>query len=169
MANINYSFATLDAWKFARELRKDFSEFAKSLPASEKHQLIDQITRASRSVTANIAEGQGRYHFQENIRFCRQARGSLFELIDHLTVAVDENYINQEKFDEFVGKVLFVVKVLNGYIKFLKDQKLNDKISEPDGPYLTQNHNQSTKADKPNQLNQPNQPNQHNLPNQPIP
>jgi len=56
------------------------------------------MIRASRSVTANIAEGHGRYHFQENIQFCRQARGSLYELIDHLYVAIDEKYIDNNSF-----------------------------------------------------------------------
>jgi four helix bundle protein len=72
------------------------SQLAKRLPKEEKYRLSDQIIRASRSVTANIAEGFGRFHHQENIQFCRQARGSLMELIDHLSVTLDENYITKE-------------------------------------------------------------------------
>jgi len=85
--------------------------------------LVDQLLRASRSVTANIAEGYGRYHYQENIQFCRQARGSLYELIDHLSVALDEGYIDEDKFNRFRKEVLDSVKVLNGYIKYLQNRK----------------------------------------------
>ncbi len=81
------------------------------------------MIRASRSVTANIAEGHGRYHFQENIQFCRQARGSLYELLDHLTVALDENYISDDIFNIFKNKIFSIVKILNGYISYLKKQK----------------------------------------------
>ncbi len=81
------------------------------------------MIRASRSVSANIAEGHGRYHFQENIQFCRQSRGSLYELLDHLTVALDEHYISEEKFDILKTKILKTVKILNGYISYLKRQK----------------------------------------------
>lgn len=85
---------------------------------------MDQMIRASRSVTANIAEGQGRFHYQENIQFCRQARGSLYELIDHLYVALDEKYIQQTEFDDFKMVVLGLIRMTNGYIKFLERKKM---------------------------------------------
>ncbi|NIR51541.1 four helix bundle protein, partial [candidate division KSB1 bacterium] len=82
-----------------------------------------QIVRASRSVTNNIAEGYGRYHFQENIQFCRQARGSIYELIDHLIICVDQNYLSKEKFEAYKKDCYRGVKFLNGYIRFLKKQQ----------------------------------------------
>ena len=81
----------LEIWKKSRVFRKDISALAKSFPDFEKYKLVDQIIRSSRSITANIAEGHGRFHYQENIQFCRTARGSLHETFDHLTVALDEN------------------------------------------------------------------------------
>lgn len=72
------SFETLEVWKQARDLRIELSSIISSFPDIEKFRLINQIKRAARSVTNNIAEGYGRFHFQEkNIQFCRQARGSL--------------------------------------------------------------------------------------------
>lgn len=118
------TFEDLEAWKFARSIRIELSELAKTLPKEEKYRLADQIVRASRSVTANIAEGFGRYHYQENIQFCRQARGSLMELIDHLTVTLDENYITKDQFENCREKILKCIKVLNGYIAYLKKAKL---------------------------------------------
>ncbi len=72
------SFEDLDCWKKGTELRKVISSLIKKFPRDE-FSLKDQIRRASRSVTNNIAEGYGRFHFQETIQFCRQARGSLYE------------------------------------------------------------------------------------------
>lgn len=121
------TFETLEVWKEARALRQEISSLVKALPVDEKFRLADQMVRASRSVTANIAEGHGRYHFQENIQFCRQARGSLYELLDHLTVALDENYISDDIFNNFKNKIFSIVKILNGYISYLKKQKENSK------------------------------------------
>lgn len=75
---------------------------------------------ASRSVTNNIAEGFGRFHFKENIQFCRQSRGSLTELLEHLMIAVEEKYIELTEYEE--GKKLIdrTGLLLNGYINYLR-------------------------------------------------
>ena len=81
------------------------------------------MIRASRSSTANIAEGYGRYHFQENIQFCRQSRGSLYELMDHILTAEECEYIDQEEYEYLIDEVVSAIRLLNGYIKYLKTQK----------------------------------------------
>lgn len=86
----------LACWKSARELKNYAKEITKKFPNDEKFRLTDQIIRASRSVGANIAEGYGRFSFQENAKFCRDARGSLTETLNHMFDAFDENYINEE-------------------------------------------------------------------------
>lgn len=117
------SFKELEAWKRARGLRKDLSLLVKEFPDIERYRLSDQMIRASRSVTANIAEGYGRFHFQENIQFCRQARGSLTEIQDHLTVALDENYITEQRSKELNEQVEECHRILNGYINYLIKSK----------------------------------------------
>lgn len=117
------SFTELDCWKEARSLKKDISVLAKTFPAEEKYDLVSQIKRSSRSVTANIAEGHGRYHYQENIQFCRQARGSLTETLDHLITAFDEEYITKEVLDQFQRKLEKCLKILNGFIGYLQRAK----------------------------------------------
>lgn len=119
------TFEDLEVWQLARELRRTVSKVVKTFPADEKYRLTDQMIRASRSVTANIAEGYGRYHYQENIQYCRQSRGSLFELIDHLTVASDERYIAGEIFDDEKERIFVVIRKLNGYIHYLEKRKKN--------------------------------------------
>ena len=114
------SFKELEVWKSARELRKSISNLTKDFPKEEKYRLVDQIIRSSRSVAANVAEGFGRYHYQENIQFSRQARGSLNETLEHLICAFDEGFITEEEFKN--QKVAFdsCLKLLNGYIGYLK-------------------------------------------------
>ncbi|MBN2702707.1 MAG: four helix bundle protein [Pontiellaceae bacterium] len=114
------SFEELECYKLARTLRNEVSFFCKTLPREEEFRLKDQIIRSSRSVTANIAEGFGRHHHQENIQFCRTARGSLTETLDHLIVALDERYIDEQKYFDLRALVESVLKVLNGYISYLK-------------------------------------------------
>jgi four helix bundle protein len=121
------SFIDLKVWQEAREIRKEIEKVANSFPSEEKYRLKDQIIRAARSITNNIAEGFGRFHYQENIQFCRQARGSLFEVLDHIIIAFENNYITKENYDIFQGKFENELKLLNGYIKYLKDKKTEEK------------------------------------------
>lgn len=117
------SFEDLELYKQCREFRKGISILVKSFPKEEKYRLIDQMIRCSRSITANIAEGHGRYHYQENIQFCRQSRGSLMETLDHLLCAYDENYIDETQLQEFRSCYDHCLKLVNGYIYYLKKQK----------------------------------------------
>ena len=125
MSENKSTFETLEVWIKSRDMRNRISKLSKNFPSEEKYRLTDQMIRASRSVTANIAEGYGRYHFQENIQFCRIARGSFFELVDHLTVALDENYIDEEIYRNLKSNILEIIRLLNGYIKYLKGRKVS--------------------------------------------
>ena len=121
-----FSLEELEVWKKCRTLRKEVSKLLKKFPQYEHYKLCDQMLRASRSATANIAEGYGRYHYQENIQFCRQARGSLYELLDHFSVALDEGFIDTDIFENFKGFILQTIKILNGYIRYLIKRKKSD-------------------------------------------
>ncbi len=117
------SFEDLNIWRKAREFRKSIRELVNQFPKEEKYRLTDQMIRASRSITANIAEGHGRFHYQENIQFCRTARGSLNEVMDHLIVALDEQYISAEQLDDYRNEIKEIERMLNGYIAYLKKRK----------------------------------------------
>lgn len=117
------SFEDLECWKSATELRRNISIMVKTFPSIEKYALTDQLIRASRSVTNNIAEGYGRFHFQENIQFCRHSRGSLYEVVDHLIIAKDEKYISEEEFESCKKLLNKNLALLNGYINYLMNQK----------------------------------------------
>ena len=102
---------------------------ARTFPKEEQYRLRDQLVRASRSVTANLAEGYGRFHYAENMQFARQARGSLYEIIDHLTVAQEEKLISDETFTLMREGVLRAVLVVNGFIRYLSKAKTSSRSS----------------------------------------
>ena len=127
-------FRDLDVWKKCRDIRIIIWNLRKSFPNEEKFRLADQMVRASRSSTANIAEGYGRFHFQENIQFCRQTRGSLFELLDHVLVAEECEYIEGKEKERLIEHIVSAIRLLNGYIRYLNKRKDDKQL---DGDQLT--------------------------------
>lgn len=121
------SFEELTVWKLARKFRHRIYGVSEGWPRREMYGLTAQIRDAAVSVTANIAEGYGRYHYRENIQLCRISRGSLNEVLDHLYTALDEGYISQGIFDELYDQGREVERVLNGYINYLKRQLRGEK------------------------------------------
>jgi four helix bundle protein len=109
------------------ELRRTISRWARTLPKEEQFRLKDQIIRSSRSITANIAEGFGRHHPQENLQFCRQSRGSLMETLDHLNTALDEELLGEETYESIREQWNHVRALLSGYISYLQKLAPKDK------------------------------------------
>ena len=99
----------------------------KSYPKEEKYSIVDNMKRAARSTTQNIAEGFGRFHYRENMQFCRISRGSLFELIDDLIASVDEGFISQKDFQLGRDKISNALALLNGYISYLNRRLTNNQ------------------------------------------
>ena len=110
-------FKDLEVWRGARTLRCEVYKLSLSLPDYEKFGLASQLRRAATSVTANIAEGFGRFGYQENAQMCRQARGSLYEIRDHLTTCVDQHYVSLEEARRLDGLAQRVAQMLNGYLR----------------------------------------------------
>jgi four helix bundle protein len=116
-------FRDLIVWQKGRTYRNECAALARNnFPSEEKFRLTDQLIRASRAVTAMIAEGHGRFHHKENIQSCRMARGEITETVDHLTVALDEKYINETEFKRMDELAEELVRLLNGYIRHLQSQ-----------------------------------------------
>ena len=78
------------------------------------------MMRAARSVTANIAEGYGRNHHLDNAKFCRNALGSCYEVLDHLICAEDEGWISKEMLNFARARITTTARLLNGYISYLR-------------------------------------------------
>ena len=110
-------------WKACTEVRRFITDLVKKYPKEEKYALVDDMKRAARSTTHNIAEGFGRFHFQENVQFCRISRGSLYELIDQLITSLDDKYVTAEEYEKGRTLIAKALALLNGYIKYLSRQK----------------------------------------------
>jgi len=117
-------FEGLEAWQKARRLMTTVHKHVVPLlPPEEKWDLSKQIRTSSKSVTANIAEGYGRYYYQDSVRFCYIARGSLDETINHLITTLDLEYIPRDLYIDLRAQADETRRLLNGYINYLKHCK----------------------------------------------
>lgn len=87
--------------------------------------MIQNLRRAGRSSTRNIAEGFGRFHYKENIQFCRISRGSLFEIKVDLIICLDENRVSEKEVRQGLSLTNDAIFSINGYIKYLNSRVNN--------------------------------------------
>jgi len=127
------TFEDLEVYKAAREFRKKMYGVARRLPDFEKFGLASQIRRAAVSLTNNMAEGHGRYHFADQVRFFLGSRGSLQELVDDINVCNDEKYLEGDEITELKGEAWRVLGLINGYLRYLRDRKANDRSAVREG------------------------------------
>src|SRR5712691_7791475 len=121
------TFEDLEVYQLAREFRKRMYGVTRRLPDFEKFELASQIRRVAVSLTNNIAEGHGRYHFADQVRFFLGVRGSLQELIDDLNVCDDEKYLESENVAELKKEGWRVLGLINGYLRYLRDRKADER------------------------------------------
>jgi four helix bundle protein len=110
-------------------------------PEQEKYALTAQIRRSAQSIPANIAEGHGRYYYQESVRFTYIARGSLEETFNHLFYAHEMHYLADESFEDLQGKYAELLKMINGYINYIKKSKRG--LNEPGAIYIVDRQNEN--------------------------
>jgi four helix bundle protein len=135
----------LDAWVKAKSFAlKVYRKILPALPPEEKWGLAQQLRRSATSIPANIAEGYGRYYYQDNVRFCYNARGSLEETLSHIVVAHELGWVSLALYQECEQDGEDLTRLLNGYIAYLKNKKhganepgASQSVSEPTEPYST--------------------------------
>jgi four helix bundle protein len=126
-----YSLDDFELYRRARSFRKEIYKIIRILPPEEKYCLGSQMRRAAVSVSNNVAEGHGRWYYQENIRFCRTSRGSVEELIDDLNVCLDENYADQATVEALKESAYELIARINGYLSYLRHSKQGAELREP--------------------------------------
>lgn len=124
---MGYGFEDLEVYKEAREFRKKIYQLVKKLPPEERFNLADQMRRAAVSLTNNIAEGHGRYHYQESIQFLRHSRGSLAELQDDLNVCIHEGHADIVSLTELKKEGYDLNHRINGSIAYLRRRKQSEE------------------------------------------
>lgn len=148
----------LKVWVRAKDFALDiYEKVLPLLPSEEKWNLNQQLRRSSLSISANIAEGFGRFYYQENVRFCFLARGSLDETLSHLVFVFEAKFISEALFKHFESEGEEIDKMLNGYIAYLKKSKqgsnepgANSFMREDPPLYLTESANDSTDPQETN-------------------
>ena len=123
MDDARFKLDDFELYLRARAFRKRVYELIRRLPSQERYCLANQMRCAGVSITNNIAEGHGRWHYQENIHFCRVARGSIDEIIDDLNTCLDESYADQALWAELKAEAYNLIHRINGYISYLRKTK----------------------------------------------
>lgn len=112
----------LNAWKEGHKLVLYIYKVTGRFPQNEQFGLINQMRRASVSITSNIAEGFSRNTSRDKIQFYCVAQGSLTELQNQLVIAEDIGYIAHDSFQKLFDQSITVHKIINGLIKSLKSR-----------------------------------------------
>ncbi|NQU31036.1 MAG: four helix bundle protein [Anaerolineae bacterium] len=137
------SLETLNTWVKAKDFAlRVYREVLPLLPDEEKWSMAQQIRRSANSIPANTAEGYGRFHYQDNIRFCYIARGSLEEILSHLVMCVELKYISKSLFDSLAEDGEKLTQLINGYIGYLKRSKQGKNIHENEALYEVEDNSQ---------------------------
>jgi len=115
------SFKDLKVWQEASLLAKDIAtKLVHSLPRREKYQLGDQITRSSRSVPAQIAEGFRKPSLKDKHRYYSIAYGSNEETENHIIEILNNNYIDKPTFKHFTNRIIKVRILLSRLMKSVR-------------------------------------------------
>lgn len=121
------SYKDLDVWVQSRELVKLIYELTKAFPAEEQFGLTSQLRRAIVSVPSNIAEGCGRNHFKDSVRFFFIARASLYEVETQVLLAMDLHFMSESNCDKATTQIVRCLKLLNGFINYYQARSDNGK------------------------------------------
>ena len=115
----------LQIYRLAREIGNDAWIIYEKLTWQDKKTMGDQFIRAIDSVSANIAEGFGRFHYLDKNKFNLNARGSLYEAVDWLEKLFTRNKISKREHDNLEGKLKNLGVKLNNYIQSTRRMKNN--------------------------------------------
>jgi four helix bundle protein len=128
------SFHDLVAWQRSIQLVEFLYIATTRFPAEERFGLTSQMRRAAVSIPSNIAEGQGRMTIGEWLQL-GQARGSLFELSTHITIAERLDLFTDEEAAELQRLISGTASALAGLIKYvLKVKPRHPTTQQPNNP-----------------------------------
>ncbi len=114
------SYRDLEVWKAAMDLVESVYALTRHLPEDERFGLTSQVRRAAVSVASNIAEGYGRIHRGDYVRFLSNARGSLCELETQLILCVRLRYRTREDVAAVWTQTQQIGRLLGGLIRSLQ-------------------------------------------------
>jgi four helix bundle protein len=116
-------FEDLECYQLALRVRKQAYGLARRLPDGERYNLASQVRRCAASVTLNIAEGYGRYHYLESLRSYYITRGSLMETLSVFVSSEAVGYLQPDELSALRQLTHSALRSLNGYIRYVRKQK----------------------------------------------
>jgi four helix bundle protein len=115
-------FEDLECYQLAMKVFREGYRVAGLLPPEEKYNLADQLRRAATSIVLNMAEGYGRYHYLDSLRFYYIARGSIMEVLNAL-IACDDRKYTRDEISSQRDLCHSALRSLNGYIRYVPGQQ----------------------------------------------
>lgn len=110
-------FEKLEVYQRAVNLAQNIAALTETFPPKGYYHLVDQLRRASLSISLNIAEGNGRWHAKERKNFFWIARGSVFECVPLLELCNREKLLSQEQHNALKAELEILSKMLSALIK----------------------------------------------------
>lgn len=124
MDKYTYNFEKLEVWKLAIKLSVNIYKLTEKFPPEEKFGMINQLRRASSSISANIAEGTARISDKDKARFIQIAFSSAIEVLNYLILSKELGFIHPDKLDSFRNDIAELTNKLNAFHKaILKNVK----------------------------------------------
>ena len=121
------TFKDLIAWQEGHKLVLMVYDATKKFPKTEMYGLVDQMRRASVSITSNIAEGFSRHSYKDKAQFYVMAAGSITELQNQLAISQDVKYLDKKEAGDMLEQSEKTHKILNGLIRSSR-KKIGTKI-----------------------------------------
>ncbi|HEX6332833.1 MAG TPA: four helix bundle protein [Flavisolibacter sp.] len=113
-------FTEMPVWQDANKVILQVYSVCSGLPKSEDYALSSQLKRAALSIAANIAEAFGRTHTKDKVNFYTYARGSVFEVRNHLIIGRDLSFLNESdvnRIDLLCREIIFSLnKIIKGLL-----------------------------------------------------
>lgn len=113
----------LQVYQMAMTIGDRIWEIVRKWDYFSKDTIGKQFTKAADSIAANISEGYGRFHYNENRLFCYYSRGSLYETRTWLKKAYSRNLITEKDFNKLLYDIDNVAVRLNNYIRSINPGK----------------------------------------------
>src|SRR5947208_13827314 len=110
-------FEQLDVYKLSEALADDIWNVVAKWEYFAKDTVGKQIVRSADSIGANIAEGSGRGSHQDNRRFVRMARGSLYETMHWLRRSYMRKLLSQAEVKKLQVLIEELTPKLNAYLR----------------------------------------------------
>lgn len=113
-------FEDLKVWQLSHKLSIEVSDLVKTFPKDEKYDLADQMRRSARSIPSAIAEGFGRFHFNDKLTLYERGRASLKELRNHFAEARENEYVNDKEkryYDNMMSEIEFLLNRMMSKIR----------------------------------------------------